>query len=310
MENSYFVGIDGGGTKSTLSLLDINGNVVLKAFGGTTNLASSDIDIVSNSINSLFKEVFNFKHSINIASVCIGTAGISVQGAKEKIYEIIKSESNCNNIFVLSDMDILLNCHKDENRIFLISGTGSICYACNSENEKYRFGGYGHIFSDLGSGYDIACKIFKSIMAEHDGFGKKTILTKLFMEQENISQPLELISIVYKKPFEKKYIADFGKLLQEALAYNDEVAFEICDEVATSLYNYIKYAYTKLNTKDEIKLVLSGSVLKKNKVIYDILIKKIHSNFENIVISDVEIVPDILACELGKVMYERYRSNN
>ncbi len=310
MDNRCFIGIDGGGTKSTLCATSYSGEILFKVEGGTTNLASSSFEIVKENIEKLFKELFTYKNDINILAVCIGTAGISLKGAKEQIEDIIKAVTGCENITVVSDIDILINSYRDENRIVLISGTGSICYGCNKDNSSFRLGGYGHLFSDEGSGYNIACKIFKAIMEENDGRSKKTILTELFLEHANISSPMELISVVYKKPFDKKYIADFAKLLEPALDSKDEVAMSICKEVVDSLYALIENAIIKIDSNEEINLVLSGSVVTKNMTIKGLLLEKLNANYKNIIVRDQDILPYLMASEMGKEIYEGHWSYN
>ncbi len=310
MDKRCFIGIDGGGTKAVLSCINNEGGVIFKCEGGSTNLASNTYEDVKENITKLFNQLYIFDKDIEILSVCIGTAGISLEGAKEKIETIIKDITKCDIVLVVSDMDILLNAYKNENRVVLIAGTGSICFGCNERGEKFRTGGYGHIFSDEGSGYDIACKVFKAIMYEYDGRGKKTILTKLFLEQEKKETPLDLISVVYKTSFDKKYIANFAKLLEKALEYNDEVAFDIVDEVVNSLYSLIENAILKLNTNDNINIVFSGSVVTKNEYLNSLLGSKLKTSFNNITINTKEILPYVMACEMGKEIYEGHRSYN
>ncbi len=309
MKTKCFVGIDGGGTKSTFYASDDKGNLIYKCEGGSTNLASNSYEIVRDNISRLFYKLTTFNKNLEITSVCIGTAGISFDNASMTITSIIKELTNCNHITVVSDIDLLLNYYKNENRIILVAGTGSICLGCNSKNEKYQTGGYGHIFSDEGSGYNIGCKILKAVMEEYDGRGNKTILTNFVLQQENLNSPKELVTKVYSKPFDKTYIASFAKLIEKATELNDQVAISICSEVIESLYNLIENNIKKLNTKENITIIFSGSLLTKNKFLYNKLREKLMKNFNNITISNKKIEPYLMACEMGKDNYERYRSN-
>ncbi|MFV0519271.1 MAG: BadF/BadG/BcrA/BcrD ATPase family protein [Lachnospirales bacterium] len=310
MSKKCFVGIDGGGTKSIICAIDENGSILYKGYGGTTNIASSSLDTVYENILELFTKLKNNLPEIEILSVAIGTAGISLLDVKKNIENILFSITKCKCITVTSDIDILLNLYKGENRVFLISGTGSICYSCNENNEKFRTGGYGHIFSDEGSGYSIACKILNAIMQAKDGRSHNTILTQLFLDKANISSDDELVNFIYSKNFDKKFIAGFGAIIDEAVVLGDTTAIDICNKTCDELYSLFKNCIDKINNENKVHLVLCGSVLTKNLFIRNLLIDKIKANYNNVLICEEEVSPYILACEMGKNIYERYWCNN
>ncbi len=66
--------------------------------------------------------------------------------------------------------------------VVVIAGTGSIAYGENAQGESARAGGWGYIYGDEGSGFDIARQALRAALREYEGWGPRTALTPALVE--------------------------------------------------------------------------------------------------------------------------------
>ena len=84
---NFFIGIDGGGTKTKASLVDENIKVICEEIGGPSNFLVFDITVVAESIVNLISTICekgNIEPS-QIKSVLLGTAGAGRQDDAERL---------------------------------------------------------------------------------------------------------------------------------------------------------------------------------------------------------------------------------
>ncbi len=89
---SYYIGLDGGGSKTEAALSDQNLQVLSRVKGGPTNYHSVGIDHVRNEIESLLSELLSKAsiHINDIEGICFGGAGIDSQTDKRVIEQLFK----------------------------------------------------------------------------------------------------------------------------------------------------------------------------------------------------------------------------
>lgn len=101
----------------------------------------------------------------------------------------------------------------------------------------------------------------------------------------------EYVSLVYSiteengRPFDRAKVGNlFGKVAEEAALQGDEVANDVLKGAALELFKNVVAAYEKgdFDTKTSCDLLLSGSVLVKNKVVKFFLEDMIKKNYPNI----------------------------
>ena len=140
MKNNYIIGIDGGGTKTTLSLFDDNGNILDLLQDTGSNLyvyKESGVKIIIKLINKVLK-----KHKLNyldIRAYGIGIAGISDVFQRELLIKELDRINISNRSLVMSDVAAAYKILCPSNIGILINiGTGIICMARDNENKTYN----------------------------------------------------------------------------------------------------------------------------------------------------------------------------
>ena len=151
-----YLGIDGGGTRSTLVLAGMNGEIAAECKGSGLNIHSIGVRNAQNNVTDALREILMKAQAdkSDIKGLCMGAAGLGRENEKKTWGSIFYYLGfNCP-IHLISDSEAALfgGLGKYEG-LAVISGTGSICVGYGRNGAFARAGGWGHIIGDEGSGY-------------------------------------------------------------------------------------------------------------------------------------------------------------
>lgn len=297
----FYIGIDGGGTRSRLVAVDENMKVLGRAEDGSTNLAAETYKNVSASIKALV-ESFCAGAGLslqNCRGICLGSAGASAGDNAKLLERIFRDIGYSGNVKIYNDGEMLLLAEtKGEPGGILISGTGSIGYAVNKAGVLFRIGGWGHLIDDGGSGYRIGMDAIKAAMMDFDGRGEKTVLSNMVADFFGLDSLGKLSGYIYGKDFAKAKVAEVALLVRDAASRGDNVAIAIENQAAQDLITVAR-AMIKRAGLDAHKMVLSGSVILRNEYIRKIFESEIRKSFPNMQIVEVSDSPEMGAAYLA-----------
>lgn len=291
MKKSIILAVDGGATKTTLTIQSYLGNCLFEKTTSGSNYQTIGVDAA---IEILSRLLHSASLSTNLESIHVGVfamAGIDTKSDLETVTHII-NESLQSTPFHIEELIIendveatLIGLVGDRPGALLISGTGSIIFATDGNGKLIRAGGWGHRASDEGSGYWIGRQIIKAIFRAEDEMEKPTILTKLVFEKLQIHSIDQLMTWLYQENYTNAQTASISSVLQEAVLLGDEKAIAIAQSAANELFLLVKAALTKLHYKEEeFTLFLNGGILKYNLYIKNSLQQLIHRTHPNIII--------------------------
>jgi len=297
-EKTFYLGIDGGGTKTHYALSDTEGNIIREHIGDCTN----PIDIgIENSKKILKDNIRSITDGINPSSI-YAFAGISggTTGNNKTIFnEFFKSFG-----FAAAENDsdikssVALGLGKS-NGMIVIMGTGIAGFAVKDDIFK-QIGGWGQFFDAGGGGYNLGKDALYASLREHDGTGKKTLLTTI-IEEKLGGTVRQNLSDIYAKG--KKYIASFSDTVIKAYNKGDEVAKEIVDFNMMEVAKIIN-AGLKVVDEKEVKIAFNGGLIVKNPFLCDIILQRIDKNYK--VTFDMVTEPPVL----GALMIARELNNS
>ena len=292
----YFIGIDGGGSRSRLVAINENNEVIARCEGGATNINAETYEgVFANIQNLLDKFCIVAGTSLEYCqSLCIGSAGASTGENATLLEKIFRSIGVKSRIKVINDAElVLMAATKEEPGLIIIAGTGSVGYAIDREGVTHRAGGWGHLIDDGGSGYRIGMDAIEAALKDLDGRGAKTILTAMVTEFFNQADPVQILGYIYGETFHKSKIAKIAMLVEEAANQGDSVANAIevkaANDLITLAYALIHRAQLFAHT-----IVLSGSIILRGKNIRHIFESAIYKSFPN-----MQIMPMSESAELG-----------
>lgn len=205
------IGIDGGGTKTEGVLFNVKtgqlDHLVDKASNPHSTSFENSVNIVIRMITTLLNSPK--AHNNQDVYVCIGIAGLGRKDDRQKWQGLFEDDlPNSNKIRDISiETDALIALYSGtygEDGIVSICGTGAITYGINN-HVSLRIGGWGHLISaDPGSGYYIGYQGLQSVFEQFDQLAPCTSITSLMMDGEKVTEPSQLINLIYSTKNEKK----------------------------------------------------------------------------------------------------------
>jgi N-acetylglucosamine kinase-like BadF-type ATPase len=261
----YAAGLDGGGTKTAVTLVDENGLVVHTFTSGAINYNGQDEVSIRHSFQEIFVTIAKVCGGLDqCAQVCIGAAGISNPMVTSRLETNVRECGYEGKLLITGDQETALYGAQDsEHGMILIAGTGSICYGKNEFGISHRTGGYGYLIDDEGSGYSIGRDLLAALVRAHDGRLPETAITAMVYEQLQLESVQQIVGFVHDKRTNKMDIAALAPILSDACTFGDKVALTIANKSASSLFEMVIPVVENLSLQ-EGNLAMAGSVLLKN----------------------------------------------
>lgn len=222
----YFLGIDGGGTKTEAAICDETGRVLGVGLGGASGIDSVGADAAAVSIGAAIdaaREQAGLPDA-PFASVFFGMAGVVSAADRDIIRTVARRLQLGDAIHVDHDIRIALaGGLSGRPGIALIAGTGSSCFGMNAAGERWQAGGWGHLISDEGSSYWFGWNAIRLAAGAGDGRWQTALYTPV-MRQLGIAGVADLHQRLYTQGISKAEVASFAPLVMEAAAAGDALA--------------------------------------------------------------------------------------
>ena len=247
-----YLGIDGGGSKTTFLLVDEYYHEVCHIQSGPSNWLSVGADAAKEAIT---QGISCLTERPNI--VCGGFAGAARADSATFYKEVLQSLIPGAQIIVESDAFIAsIGAIGIDPGILLIAGTGSIVIGRNKDCNMFRVGGWGPYFGDEGSGFWIGREAVRAALRSLD-------LQDTGEFAAQIAKALGLKSItevVSAWGSGKVGVPDIAGLFPEVVSlYPNEPANRILSEAASHLRSMVEIANRRVGL-DNCRRSLSGSV--------------------------------------------------
>ncbi len=145
-------------------------------------------------------------------------------------------------------------------QVLLLSGTGSCFFARGAGGQTARFGGWGHVLGDKGSGYEIGLRALKACVFYLDRDGEWSRLGQRILRSLLLNEPNQLIP--WAQAASKGEIAALAEEVFAAAAERDAIAQDILKGAAASLAkDGVSCAKKLAKAGEPVQFVLAGSVL-------------------------------------------------
>ena len=256
----HYLAIDGGGTKTTVVIVDAEGTEIGRSTGSTSNPSVIGLDAAADVLVRLATEAI--EQSGSHGKLVSGWAGLSGFGrASDQAALRPILEPLIPNLQLTNDVELILGALPNRTGIVLIAGTGSITAGMNANGDFVRVGGWGHLLGDEGSGYDLGLRALRAITEQVDGRGPETPLTEQIFQHWGITEPYSLITKTYDPATDKAEIAKLARFPLGLAYHNDPVSVRIVDAAAAELARMVATAARKLGFTGSMQLALTGGML-------------------------------------------------
>lgn len=169
------------------------------------------------------------------------------------------------------------------------SGTGAYVTWFDGTSCAY-YGGFGRVFGDLGSGYEIGRQGLIAAVRAAEGLGPDTALYGRLTELCGVDESLDFFprmwELVYPSAIAPDPAAYFGRIapvVTLAAEEGDAVALGILRDSANSLVDYCQVLIRKCDCPEQGLFGVSGGVLSGSKIYLDCLREAVARRFPSLV---------------------------
>lgn len=290
----YYIGIDGGGTKTSFKIFDEQGDCIASNLKSTTHLLQVSPKeasrILTEGVNELLEEVSTEKTVL----IGVGLAGYGEDKIlRDEIEKVCERAFVSYEYYIFNDVSIALEgALNGQDGILVVAGTGSIAFS--KRNEEYtRTGGWGYMLGDEGSAYWIAKEIFRYYTLQVDGRAERTQLVAIVKNRLGLEKDYDLISYVANEiKNNRREIANHAVILEELIAVKDPLAAEILDVLAEQLSLLINTLGK--NFKENVEVSYIGGVFNLGEDLFERLRIKLSKH--------INLVEPAYSPEIGAVI--------
>lgn len=276
----YFLGIDGGGTKTAYLLVDETGREL--ACERTTGCSYKEIGI-ENTVKLLKKGALQCIENAGITSGRLTGAAVGLPCFGELKEEDILLETAVREsldfcpVRITNDVEVgWAGSLGLQPGINIVAGTGSIAFGKNAEGESARSGGWSSFFGDEGSCCWLGRRTMELFSKQADHRVDKGPLYDIVMEEFGLQDAMDFI-----KCMDRDYIADrsmvasLQKLLLQAADKGDRGAVRLYREAAEELAMMVESIAKSLWDGEEITVSYSGGLFHAKEYVLPVLEKMI-----------------------------------
>ncbi|MDO6657317.1 BadF/BadG/BcrA/BcrD ATPase family protein [Anaerobacillus sp. 1_MG-2023] len=239
----FYIGIDGGGTKTLGLLCNQNGVILAKSTAGSTNLKSRAEQEVRSAIHHVIMELTSGLKDGKLAGIFVSTAGGDREEDQKRWERWLRER--------LPSFEGILKVKNDAygalasgtfsmEGTVLIAGTGSISYSIDANGSR-RVGGWGYLFGDEGSGYDIGRKALRKVAMMHDG---RMMLDEAFCSNIlsflQVNGAPEMITAIYEDSYARMKVASVAEKVIKLAERQNQTALKIVQRAFESLSELVR----------------------------------------------------------------------
>jgi N-acetylglucosamine kinase-like BadF-type ATPase len=263
----YYLGFDGGGTKTDCILVDASGAQLARATAGPSNPLRAGYAKAWFTLSDAADVVLERHHikADNILGICAGIGGAGRESVAKRIAIFLERGFPNAAVSVTTDLAITLQAAVgDGEGIILVVGTGSGAYGRDADGKIARAGGRGPWFSDEGSAFDIGRRALAAVVRAEEGRGEKTALSEQVLAWLGCNDWNRVLDWVVKNPDDV-----FPRIFPLVAALGDKgdpVSCEILSGAANSLAELAASVLKKLKMTDqEMPVAKAGGALGRSK---------------------------------------------
>jgi N-acetylglucosamine kinase-like BadF-type ATPase len=254
------IGVDGGGTKTELILIDDRGEVVARRLAGGCNPSIAGPEAARITLEEAIATLaahFPVSHTL----LCMAGA----PAFWRETAELLTAGQLFGEVIALDDSRPVLELATGGRPGLVIhAGTGSFVAAHAPDGSLHYAGGTGWRFGDPGSGYDLGRRAISKALLELQGWQLPTSLSTLLRDHTGLVHAAAITRHFYQHAEPNKQISSLAPALLRLAEEGDHAAHQVVAESVTALLQLAEDVITKLFAgwhRDTLRAGVSGPIL-------------------------------------------------
>jgi glucosamine kinase len=287
---AFFLGIDGGGSKTACAVGDETSLLGTGTSAGSNVIRVGEVQ-ARESLQASIRQACQSARLTpsEIKSACVGVAGAARHEIRDVVSRLVR-EIISGKIEVVGDMEIALEAaFANGPGVIVIAGTGSIAYGRDAAGQTARAGGWGFAISDEGSGHWIGRTAVASAVREGDQ-SQDTCLLKAIAKSWGVTTHEEVVLKANGTP-----APDFAALLPGVLRAAEKknqqaraVLTQAGEELAALANRVIRHLFADAST---VPVAMSGGVFANSSLVREVFYNCLSAACSNIQLNPLVIEP-------------------
>jgi glucosamine kinase len=265
---SYYLGIDGGGTKTTCAVGD-ESRVLATATAGASNIVRVGETTARASLQKVVRDACSAAGIAlkDISRTCVGGSGAARPELATMVREFL-AEILPTPVDVVGDMQIALEAAFGGGPgVVVIAGTGSIAYGRDRHGKTVRAGGWGFAIGDEGSAHWIGRTAVNAVLRSSDQSDEfhPSPLTEGLFRAWGVRSVLDLARAANSVP-----PPDFAVLFRPVVASPDDLASQILANAGRELAQTAQVVIVRLfvgNESGVVPVAMIGGVFRHSELV-------------------------------------------
>jgi N-acetylglucosamine kinase-like BadF-type ATPase len=307
--HNLYLGVDGGGTKTHVVLINGDKKVVGEGTDGASNPLRVGIETAVTHILSAVNaacDAGNLNRG-DIVAATLGLAGVRREDLRQRVYERFIRDLHIRPVEVCTDAEIALyGATLGKAGLVVIAGTGSVCIGQDDKGKKASAGGWGPLAGDEGGGAGIARRALQAIAKASDGRGKSTKLCEVALDYFRAGRMEDLSVAIYAPHNDNARIAGFARYVIETASGGDAVASGVLNEAAYELALAAKAVIRQLKLeKRKFPIAKVGSIFSAGELITKAFLEQVHEIAPKAFLAEPFLPPGIAAARMAFDNYQK-----
>lgn len=252
-----FLGIDGGGSKCRVVIVDAADRLLGEGLGGPANPLRGMKVATDSILTATQQALLAAGMTFNDMSRLIAGAGLAGVNMPQYFQLFSEWQHPFAEFHLTTDLHTAcIGAHKGADGAVIIIGTGS-CGLADVNGQCLDVGGHGFPYGDNGSGAWFGNQLVHHVLLDKDRIGAPSLMTSLLCEALGVSGTLEIVGqFMHATP---TVFARYAPLVFAAAEQGDQVAAEIIQAGARHIDNI---ALRLLSLKPERLSLIGGLAYK------------------------------------------------
>ena len=236
------IGVDGGGTKTELILIDDQGELIDRHLAGGCNPSVSGPDCARHTLTTALARIAGH-HPVSRTLLCMSGA----PAFWRETAATLEADGRFGPVSAVDDSrPVLALATGGRPGVVLHAGTGSFVAAQAPDGSYHYAGGTGWRFGDPGSGYDLGRRTISKAILELQGWQLTTRLSTLVRDHTGLTDAAEITRHFYQHAEPNKQIAALAPALLRLADEGDHAAHLVVTESVTALLQIAEDVIAKL----------------------------------------------------------------
>ncbi len=274
----YFVGIDGGGTRTTAVVTDEQGTELTRTTGqpGIVNVLEPEAG--AHALADLATQALAEARITELPAVlCCALAGAGREAERARLERSLSSLRIAAAVHVATDFEAAMqDAFGAGAGILVIAGTGSSAWGRAQDGRCVRAGGWGHVIGDEGSGYALGRVALMLAMREFDGRGENAGFMQAVLSQTGVATEDGLVR--WAANASKGDVAALAPIVFAAAQNGSLSALDAVEDAAAEIAMHVAALYDRLGPWDMPPTVaLAGGLIDPGRPMREAVLREIEA---------------------------------